>query len=208
MVINHNRANFCTWVWILAGAAAYSTGLWSSFPSAHPRIHRLALSLRTLLQLFQEISQSSVTPRSGNVQWQAPQWIRNCKSSWIPLVKHKCCLCMAQSTSPHLWKTKRKKENCTQTVHKKRCNQVKVIITYKWSTGEVVDIERIHFQLKVNTVGMLWAAGHDKKREKKLLKFLTYFVPSQKSVAFLGCSPPTNESLDEPCITLSCSQVQ
>lgn len=35
------------------------------------------------------------------------------------------------------------------------------MITHQWCAGEVVNIERIHLQLKVNTVGMLSAVEQD-----------------------------------------------
>lgn len=41
-----------------------------------------------------------------------------------------------------------------------------IVITHQWSTGEVIYVERIHLELKVNTVGMLCAA--DKTTKGKL----------------------------------------
>lgn len=40
---------------------------------------------------------------------------------------------------------------------------LRLLITHQWSAGEVVYVERIHFQLEVNTVGMLGAAEQDNK---------------------------------------------
>ncbi len=42
-------------------------------------------------------------------------------------------------------------------IHSK--HHLEILITHQWSAGEVVYVERIHFQLEVNTIGMLCAAG-------------------------------------------------
>ena len=68
----------------------------------------------------------------------------------------------------------------------------------------MVYVKRIHLQLEVNTVRMLCAAEQDGK--VKLIGTVCVFTMA--SLVFVCNSPPANECLNEPCIALSCSQMQ
>lgn len=67
---------------------------------------------------------------------------------------------MAQSTCPHLQRPKENTDHMQawkkRHIHSKHHSEI--LTTHQWSAGEVVYVEWIHLQLKVNTVSMLCAA--------------------------------------------------
>lgn len=137
----HVEHCFPTWVRVRGRAVAHSSRLWLSSPPVHPSVGSLAWSLRSLLQLLQEFSQSSVAPGSGDVERQTSQRIRNSQSSRVPLVEHQCCLSVAQCTCPHLRRTKENKDHKqawkhtnTHSQHHSGYRSLTSGVQEKWST--------------------------------------------------------------------------
>lgn len=75
------------------------------------------------------------------------------------------------------------------------------LITYQWSTREMIDVERVHLQLKINTVCMFSA------RRKNQTPLQMTNITTNPS-ALISDLPPLNESLDEGRVALACSKVQ